>query len=108
MLKDKIISTFAPIFANQFFLNKIGTVSNFDLDSENKIVAFTILLKGEEKPVDIKANFKIENRDNENYFVVENVKASREWIVEAAKILPKENKEIKLPASAEMVLKFLM
>ncbi len=100
--KDLALQGVATWLANRFHLNKLGKVKNLQLDSGKAQVFMTLLLEGEDKPVDLTVHYRIVSPTE---IEVIQVHASRPWMSTFAnELVPKEQKRFTV---APMVVKAL-
>ncbi|MFO7444950.1 MAG: hypothetical protein R6W90_01230 [Ignavibacteriaceae bacterium] len=95
-MKDKAASLAGEkLLSNK--LERYGNMIDFKINSADKTIFLSILLKGEKEPVNIKVNnYSFRKKGDDNYIVLDEVDISREWMnLLAADFL--KDKEFKLP-----------
>ncbi len=101
-LKEIAFQTFvrkiSEMLAERYQLNKIGQLSGVKFNIEQSEIEFSLDLRGEEKPIDVKAQFRTLPP---NEIEISKVTASREWIaILINDLLPAEKKRFAVSAEA--------
>jgi hypothetical protein len=101
--KDFAVQAFAPklskMLIERYQLDKIGKLSGVKINRKQLEIEFSLDLRGEENPIDVKVQFRTLPP---NEIEISNVTASREWIaILINELLPVEKKRFEV--SAEVV-----
>lgn len=107
--KDAALGKVARLILNQFEIDRYATVTSLTVTSEAKEIQCVLVMKGEEKPLEVQARFQIaEEGSGEKTIVLDAVSASREWLnLLIADHLTTEMRRIPIPPSAYAILKAL-
>ncbi len=105
-LKDDFTSASAKLFIRKQIEN-YGELLDFEVDSSKKSIFVSVMLAGEDKPVElhIKKYFLVEN--NPMKIKLNNIESNREWITRAAKEYI-ENRKFPLPEKYIPIIKLLL
>lgn len=96
--RDRILRT----YFNRLF-ERYGTILALRIDASNKEIHLTVLLKGEEKPIVVDANYRLEEGDDSLNLTITNAKTDREWLtLLAMEFLPYRFEDV--PAIAKAFL----
>jgi len=75
-LKLKFISTFI-----NFKIQRIGHMLNIKIDPDSKSIKLSILLLGEDKPLDIDIkSYELIEEDNKSFIKINEVETSKTWL----------------------------
>lgn len=78
-LKDRVISTGAEKVIG-YFLDGIGKIQELSIDSKERTIRLSMLLKGETEPVDALINgYEIISRDDKTFMKINTLSSSRSW-----------------------------
>jgi sporulation protein YlmC with PRC-barrel domain len=62
-------------------IKKFGNISNLSLDTKNKKINLELVLKGEEKALEVIVNnYTFEEKQNKYYLIASDIESSREWL----------------------------
>ena len=102
---DNAISTGVKMAVNHM-LDDIGKLSEFHIDRQAKTMAGTVLLDGEDLPVDFRVGHYEFSKSGEDVFIkLRDVKCSRQWLQKAiVKFQPEP--VVKLPEKLAQAVKF--
>lgn len=107
-IKDTAVSSLGRVLINKFTLERYGEMIKFHLDSEEKQIFLSLLLKGEDKPIDAKATYNIEEKNNKTFIRLDDIQTSREWLNAVINdYLPEDKKEVELPSGLNSIIKIL-
>lgn len=106
-LKDKLVSAGIEKAFN-FYLEDIGEISDFAIDSAYKTMDFSISLKGEPEPVRLLIReYELTKEREKQYIIIHDLSASRQWInILFDKFL--KGKKIEIPAKYEFIVRRTM
>ncbi|GEM_PF-693441 len=78
---DELTGSASTKFLINQMMGEYGKIINLNIDHKNKNITASILLKGENKPVNIKINkYKIIKEGATAKIILENTKCDRAWI----------------------------
>lgn len=98
-LKDKGVSSTAKLAVGRY-LKIYGEVQELRLDSQEKSICFTILLKGEHAALEILVrDYRLEKHDGQDVLIVGHIETSRHWLTVVAGACAQERP---LPIPAEL------
>lgn len=81
---------------------------NLNLDSTEKKLNCSLVLEGENAPIDIELHYKIEEGDTNRTLVITSVTCSREWINRIVQdFVTDDKRRIPLPKEAHTILDIL-
>jgi hypothetical protein len=84
-------------------ISKYGKIMDLDIDASQKKIHLIVLPKGEEKPIEIDADYKLEENAGSLNLTITKVKTNREWLtLLGSDFLPYTRENI--PGVAKMVL----
>jgi hypothetical protein len=100
--KDVAVQAFVPtlrkMLNERYQLDKIGELSDFKINRKQLEIEFSLNLRGEEKPINVKVQFRTLPP---NEIEISKVAASREWIaILINDLLPAEKKRFEVSAEA--------
>lgn len=79
--KDKALSELVRLLLNEFQFYRYGVIADLKANSEKNEIQCTLELKGEDRPLDVRATFQIvERRAGEKVLLLDTVWTSREWL----------------------------
>lgn len=106
-MKDNFSSAAAEKFIAQY-IEKYGKLTNFKINSTEKKIVISVILKGEVSPIDIKiGEYILTSSGGKEYITAKSVSASREWLEMALNDYFK-GKPIEIPSQyAGMIKKVL-
>ena len=78
--KDLVLAELARFLLNKFGLEPYGEFSNLTIDTQEKQIAFALMLNGEEQPVSGTIHYHLESVGPELLMIADSVKLSREWM----------------------------
>ena len=62
-------------------IKRVGIMLNLNIDSKEKTIDFSVLLVGEEAPLDVKVkSYEIKERDGINYLKLGEIETSKVWL----------------------------
>lgn len=94
--KDMALQHVATWVANRFHLNKIGKVTDLQINSTTEEIAVKLELEGEATHVDLKVSYRILNS---TMIEIAHMEASRPWMTKLVNdVLPPEQKQFTVPA----------
>lgn len=103
--KDAALSKLGQVLINKFGMARYGTLTSLALDSRNKTLRMSLMLKGEMQPIDLEARYRVENEPGGKRLVIESAECSREWATYAFNdFCPPEARRIQLPPFADLLL----
>ena len=104
-LKDSAFSFVIEKYIN-YNVEKYGKMSEFKVDTVTRKLSFSLNLKGETNPIDIKSNYVLEeDADGETNLIIQDTEFSREWMTSLFNdYAAKEDLKIPIPSSALKVL----
>lgn len=106
--KDRAIAELARLLANRFALPRYGEMRDFTIDSTLKEVRAILLLRGEDRPIEIRARYRLEEIEGKRWIVAERVRTSREWmtrlVADRAETHPLR---VELPPAAAIMVRIL-
>ncbi len=105
--KDRVISLLLKRKLDDL-IKDFGEVKALSVNTDEKIIAARIVLKGESKPYEVLlSNYRFRKDDGKYYFMFDELGTSREWVnVLLGKIL--KTKQFEVPAQyAELAEKFM-
>ena len=106
-LKDKALSKSLEVAIN-FKIKEYGEMLKLNLDSQNKTIEFTIILKGEKEALEVFINnYEISEEEGKYYLYAKDIKTSREWINIVAENYLKGEK-VELPEKIAKTLQILV
>ena len=106
-LKDKALSKSLEVAIN-FKIKEYGEMLKLNLDSQNKTIEFTIILKGEKEALEVFVNnYEISEEEGKYYLYAKDIKTSREWINIVAENYLKGEK-VELPEKIAKTLQILV
>ena len=105
--KDKVISLLLKGKLDDL-IKDFGQVKALSVNTEDKVIAARIVLKGESKPYEVLlSNYRFRRDDGKYYFMFDDLGTSREWInVLLGKIL--KAKKFEVPAAYAEIAEKLM
>ena len=96
---------------NSTWLQPYGTLTELDIDSAKRTLAFTLELKGESEPIQIRIkHYELIERGDETYLELGEIETSREWVNTllrdhlTEKVIKPRLRETPLPAMVRMLL----
>ena len=96
---------------NSTWLQPYGSLTELDIDSDNKSIGLTLELKGESQPLNIRVkHYELIERENETYLELGEIETSREWVNTllrdhlTEKVIKPRLRETPLPAMVRMLL----
>ncbi len=78
--RDRAVSELARLLANRFALARYGEMREFSLDSDAREFRAEFLLRGEDRPVSVRAAWRLEKEGGATVLTLERVRTSREWM----------------------------
>ncbi len=105
--KDKVISLLLKGKLEDL-IKDFGEVKTLSVNTDDKIIAARIALKGESKPCDVLlSNYRFIRNDGKYYFMFDDLGTSREWVnVLLGKVL--KAKQFEVPAAYAEIAEKLM
>jgi hypothetical protein len=89
-----------------FNFEKWGKMTSIKLDSEKQLIEAVLELKGEDKPVELKINYHLTERDGKTQMLIDRVESSREWLTTLLnEVALKQNQPIEIPPQAAVLLR---
>ncbi len=82
-IKEKLVSNPRDHILRKHFnrlFARYGTILDLKIDALNKKIHLTVLLKGEEKPIVVDANYRLEESDDSLHLTITNAQTDREWL----------------------------
>ncbi len=105
--KDKVISLLLKGKLEDL-IKDFGEVKTLSVNTDDKVIAARIALKGESKPYDVLlSNYRFRRDDGKYYFMFDDLGTSREWVnILLGKIL--KAKQFEVPAMYAEIAEKLM
>ncbi len=105
-IKDSFTTTSAKLLISKKIEN-YGKLQKLDINSSKKIIYLSIMLAGEDKPIDLKIKKYLLTGENPVMIEFGEIESNREWINRAAKDFI-ENKKFPLPEKYTPFIKLLL
>ena len=84
--KDHFIERTAPSVLNATLMADYGTITEIELDSDERKLHLEALLRGERDPIRVEiGSYEIARRDGVAFFTIKQIATSREWITTLAR-----------------------
>lgn len=97
-----LVPKLSEMLVERYQLDKIGKLSGVKVNRKEREIEFSLELRGEEKPIDVKVKFRTLPP---NEIEISEVTASREWIaILINNLLPAEKKRFEVSAEVVSVL----
>ncbi len=78
--KSLVMGELAKFLLNRLGLEPYGEFTQLDIDTQNKVITFALLLRGEEAPVNGTIGYHLEKSGADVVMVADSAKVSREWM----------------------------
>ncbi|WP_438481256.1 hypothetical protein [Oleiharenicola lentus] len=100
--KDALSSRAAQSYVNTL-IARYGEVRDLKIDSENKTVEGSCLLRGETVPIRVSANYVIETKGGKNFVRLKNCSSNKPWLENLVADYGQE-RSIEVPAWASSIV----
>jgi len=105
-LKDRALGLAARRWLNSRYLQGIGTITAFTVDSTRRHVDAEIALRGEQEPVRVSLAYAIATRGRQTEVSLTSFESSRAWLTEAAlRLVVKPGLTVPLPRTVADLVK---
>lgn len=106
--RDWALGEMGRLLAGRLDLARYGELTGLSVDARAKEVRAFLLLRGENSPVEVRADYRLVSGDGGDFLVFDRVRFSREWMTRFfEEFVGEDFRRVRLTAGAALAAKIL-